>query len=176
MKSIVQIGIISMLMIVSSAVRGQIGSAEAQVNLSLAQVMSVEVGHNSVVIPMDLPVHFQNGNSSGELINHLQVNSILPYFLRVRAEESTFSLDGMVTPLPVSVIRIDATVNSGTGVTTATPLYLSASSGDVLQSTANEVSQSFNVSYSIPQAQTSSFLNREPGVYTTTVIYTIVPQ
>jgi hypothetical protein len=164
-----------MLLVVPKAV-AQISTAESEVNLQLEQILSVEISQSSVSIPMNTPAHYLQGSSSQEITNHLQVSATSSYVLRVRTEDEYFNLDAGLSTLPVSTVRLNLTDNGATGVTVLTPVSLSNSDTDVASSGANEIVQYYNAVYEIPQSQTQSYINKEDGNYTTTVIYTIVPQ
>lgn len=165
-----------LLFLVSPRALAQIGSAEAQVNLHLQQVLSVQVSQASVSIPMNTPVHYLQGNSTPQLTNHLQVSATASYVLRVRTENDYFNLNSGISTLPVNTVQLKLTENGATGVNVLTPKSLSSTDTDIVTSNANEVVQNFNATYEIPQSETENYLNREEGSYSTTVIYTIVPQ
>lgn len=170
------ISVFVLLICGSVSLQAQIGSAESEVNLVLQGVSSVEIGQSSVSIPMNIPIHFLQGNSTGTLNNHISVNSTSPYSLQVRTTEGVFNLNSNLTTLPVNVVQLSVSVNTGTGITLLPPINLSNTNTDILTSSANEALQTFDAVYIIPQSETDQFLNREEGNYTTTLIYTIMPQ
>lgn len=163
----------------------QIGSAETQVNVLIGQVISIEVTQPSVNIDMGLSTHYINGSSSGQQTNHIKVTSNNGYEINVRATTEYFSLNGNMTTLPVNTIMIatslgDDLTGSGSAAPASlqinNPVPLSTSNTNIVSSGEGESARGFHVTYSIPASQTSNYLNKEPGTYTTNVIYTVVPQ
>lgn len=157
-------------------VMAQLGSAETQISLNLQQLVSLEIGNSNVTIPMYLPAHFENGNSTSLITNHLQVNATSGYIIKVRAEQETFTVDGAPSTVPVNTIQLSITSNSGSGITNLTPVYMSENQVNVISSNANQTLESFNAMYAIPANKTNEFVGKPGGNYTTTLIYTIVPQ
>jgi hypothetical protein len=154
----------------------QLGSAEAEINLNLQQILSLEIGTTNVTIPMYLPAHFENGNATAPLNNHIQVNATSAYTIKVRAEQDTFTVDGAPSTVPINTIQLSVSANAGTGITVLTPSNMSDSDVQIINSNANQIQQSFNAIYAIPQNKANEFLGKPGGNYTTTLIYTIVPQ
>lgn len=163
----------------------QIGSAETQVNVLIGQVLSIQVSQPSVNIDMGLTSHFINGNSSAQQSNHVQITSNNGYEVSVRSATEFFSLNGNTTTLPVNTIMVHTEIGDDlTGGGSNPPASLSVN-GSVPLSTGNatvitsgegESARGFNVTYTIPASQTNNYLNKEPGTYSTSIVYTIVPQ
>ena len=163
----------------------QIGSAETQVNIVINQVQSIEVSQPSVSINMNNVSHFLNGNSSGQQVNHVKVISSAGYQVTAKASTQHFSLNGSVTTLPVNTVAIKTTVgndlsNTNTappsGLQVAPQASISTSPNTIITSPTGEYGRGYNVEYSISAQQSPAYLNRTPGAYTTTVMYTLVPQ
>ncbi len=163
----------------------QIGSAETQVNVLIGQVLSIQVSQPSVNIDMGLSTHFINGNSSAQQTNHIQITSNNGYEVSVRSASQFFSLNGNTSTLPVNTIMVQTTLGDDLTGTNSSPssslsvngsVPLSTSDATVITSGEGESARGFHVTYSIPASQTGSYLNKEPGTYTTSIIYTVVPQ
>lgn len=149
------------------------------------QVHSITVSQSSVSINMSQPSHFLAGNSSGQQANHVQVISSTGYQVTVKAGTQYFSLNGSVTTLPVNTIAVQTTVGSDltntntsppSGITATPQVVLSTAPATIATSPSGEWGRGFNVNYVIPATQSPSYLNKAPGTYTTTVVYTLVPQ
>lgn len=161
----------------------QIGSAAAQVNVIIAaQALSIEVAQPSVTIQMGQTSHFIMGNSSAQQPNHVKISSGSGYQVNVKAIASNFSLNGNTTTLPVNTIRVQTSIGTGSSSTPPTGLQvvpqvpLTVTQTQIVSATSGETTRGFNVTYSIPANQANSYLNRDEGTYSTTVVYTIVPQ
>lgn len=157
-------------------VSAQLGSSETEISLNLQQILSLEIGTTNVSIPMYLPAHFENGNETAHLVNHLQVSATSAYIIKVRAEQETFTVDGAPSSVPVNTIQLSITPNSGTGITNLTPSNMSDSDVQIINSNANQIQQTYNAVYAIPQNKTNEFVGKPGGNYTTALIYTIVAQ
>ena len=161
----------------------QIGSAASQVNVIIAaQALSIEVTQPSVTIQMGQTSHFILGNSSAQQPNHVKISSGSGYQVNVKAITDNFSLNGNATTLPVNTIRVQTTVGTGTsstppaGLQVVPQVSLSSTQTQIASASSGEGTRGFNVTYNIPSTQANNYLNRDPGTYSTTVIYTIVPQ
>lgn len=163
----------------------QVGSAETQVNIVINQVQSIEVAQPSVNINMNQPSHFKNGNSSGQQSNHVKVISSAGYQVTVKASTQYFSLNGSVTTLPVNTIALKTTVGTNLSNTNTAPpaglivipqTTVSSLPSTIIASPSGEYGRGYNVEYSIPAQKASAYINRTPGSYTTTVVYTLIPQ
>lgn len=161
----------------------QIGSAASQVNVIIAaQALSIEVTQPTVTIQMGQTSHFILGNSSPQQPNHVKISSGSGYQVNVKAITDNFSLNGNATTLPVNTVRVQTTIGTGTATPPPTGLQvvaqvpLSSAQTQIASATSGEGTRGFNVTYTIPSNQANNYLNRDPGTYSTTVIYTIVPQ
>jgi len=180
-----QIRIIILLLFCPIAALAQIGSAQSQVNIIISQAQSIEVLQPSVNISMTQASHYLNGSSSGVQSNHVQVTSTTGYQLNVRSLTQFFSLNGSTTTLPVNSIAVQTTVgsdltNTGTaapaGLQVVSQVPLSATAATIATSPIGEGGRGFNVNYTIPANQTQNYLNKAAGTYSTTVVYTLLPQ
>lgn len=163
----------------------QLGSGQSQVNLIIIQALSIEVAQPSVSIDMAQTSHFLNGSASGQQSNHVQVVATTGYEVSVKSVTEFFSFSGNSTTLPVSTIAVQTQTGSDlTGSNSAPPaglqvvpqVMLSTSATPVATCTSGEGGRGFHVNYAIPTTQTPKFLNRNPGTYTTTIVYTLLPQ
>lgn len=134
---------------------------------------------------MNQASHFLSGNSSGQKVNHVKVISSAGYQVTVKASTQYFSLNGSVTTLPVNTIALKTAVGSDLSNTNTSPpaglqvvsqTMLSTSPNTIITSPKGEYGRGYNVEYSIPAQQSPAYLNRTSGTYTTTVVYTLVPQ
>lgn len=149
------------------------------------QVHSITVSQPSVTINMSQPSHFIGGNSSGQQSNHVQVTSSTGYQVTVKASTQYFSLNGNATSLPVNTIGVQAAIGSDltntgapipSGLTASPQVMLSTVPATIVTSPTGEWGRGFHVNYVIPATQSPVYLNKAPGTYTTTVMYTLVPQ
>lgn len=163
----------------------QIGSAETQVNVLISQVLSIEVMQPSVNIQMGMMPDFINGADSGQQSNHIKVTSNTAYSVTIRAVTGTFSNNGNNTTLPVNTIQVETTVGddlTGSGDPVPSGLQampntpLSENESTIINSPVGESARGFNINYRIPGGQTNAYLNRPPGTYTTSIVYSIIPQ
>lgn len=167
-----------------TAMAQSIGSAQTQVNITIAQVQSIQIAQPTVNISMAKPSHFLLGNDSGQQPNHIKVSSSTAYEVTVKTSSEYFSLNGNDTSLPVNTIAVKTTIgdlaNSNalppTGLQVAPQIMLSASPTTIIRSPAGEWGRGFHVNYAIPETKSPSYLNRETGTYSTTIMYTLIPQ
>jgi len=174
-----------LLLLFPVIVFSQVGSAETQVNIVINQVQSIQVSQPSVNINMNQASHFLSGNSSGQLANHVKVISSAGYQVTAKASTQYFSLNGSVTTLPVNTIVLKTNIGSDLSNTNTAPpgglmvvpqTTVTTTAKTIITSPTGEYGRGYNVEYSIPAAQTPAYLNRTPGAYTTTLVYTLVPQ
>lgn len=161
-----------------------IGSAQTQVNITIAQVQSIQVSQPTVNINMTQPSHFILGNASGLQSNHIRVSSSTAYQVTVKASTEYFSHNGNSTPLRVNTIALKTTIGNLTnsnatspaGLQIAPQIMLSTLPTTLITSPAGEWGRGFHVNYVIPETKSPDYLNREAGTYSTTVMYTLIPQ
>lgn len=161
-----------------------IGSAQTQVNVTIAQVQSIQVSQPTVSINMTQPSHFISGNSSGLQSNHVRVSSSTAYQVTVKTSTQYFSRNGNSTTLPVNTVAVKTTTGNLTNSNAAPPaglqvvpqIFLSTLPTTIITSPAGEWGRGFNVNYTIPETKSPSYLNRQAGTYSTTVTYTLIPQ
>ena len=163
-----------------------IGSGQTQVNVSVAQVQSLEVSQPTVGIDMSQTSHFINGNASPQQANHIQITSNTGFEVSVKSVTQFFSLNGSVTTLPVSTIMLhtvagDDLTGSGAVVPPAgtqiiSPVQLSTSATTIVTADHGEGKRGYDITYSIPETQSGNYLNRPSGTYSTTIVYTLVAQ
>ncbi len=167
-----------------TAIAQSIGSAQTQVNVTIAQVQSIQISQPTVNISMAQPYHFLLGNSSGQQSNHIKVSSSTAYEVTVKASTEYFSHNGNSTTLPVNTIAVKTITgtltNSNaappTGLQVASQIMLSTLPTTIIKSPAGEWGRGFHVNYVIPETKSPSYLNREAGTYSTTIMYTLIPQ
>jgi hypothetical protein len=174
-----------MLFLPSAFTWAQIGSAQSQVNIIISQVHTIQVSQPSVSIDMSDISHYISGSSSGQQTDHVKVVSSSAYQVTVKSATQYFSLNGGATTLPVNTIAVNTTTGSDLTGTNAQPpaglvvtpqVQLSTTAATIVNSPEGEWGRGYNVNYSIPQAMTPNYMNRDNGTYTTTVTYTLVPQ
>lgn len=160
------------------------GSAQTQVNIIIAPAQSITVTQPTVSVQMTQAAHYVSGNSSGVQADHVRVTSTTGYQVTVRSQAQFFTLSGSATTLPVSTLAVQTTLGtdfSGTspsapaGMTITPQTMLSTTATTIVNTPTGEASRGFNVNYAIPSNQTSSYLNRTPGTYSTTVTYSLIP-
>lgn len=177
--------LILLLLFLPLASWAQIGSAQSQVNIVIAQVHSIQVTQSTVNIAMSQLSHYISGSSSGQQADHVKVVSSNAYQVTVKASTQYLSHNGSATTLPVNTIAVNTTVGSDlTGANAAPPanlvvtpqVPLNIAATTIVNSPQGSFGRGYNVNYSIPQGMTSNYMDRDEGTYTTTVTYTLVPQ
>jgi hypothetical protein len=163
-----------------------IGSAQTQVNVTIAQVQSLEISQPTVNINMSQTSHFVNGSASPLQSDHLKVTSNTGFEVSVKSVTQYFSLNGSVSTLPVNTIMLQTAAGSdltGLGVANppadtvvSTPVMLSTTATPLITADEGEGKRGYHVTYSVPATQSANYLNRASGVYSTTIIYTLVAQ
>jgi len=151
-------------------------TAAAQVNITLAPILSLEISQATVNIDMSLPSQFTQGSSSSLQTDHIKVSTTSAYTISVNTSTANFELTGSSTTLAVNTVQLEVSPNVPSNVITYTPIYLSPTSEVIIDSNAETVTQTFNAQYSIPNAKTHQYLNRASGNYKTMVVYTIAPK
>lgn len=161
-----------------------IGSAQTQVNITIAQVQSIQISQPTVSISMAKPSHFLFGNDSGQQPNHIKVSSSTAYEVTVKTNSEYFSHNGNNTSLPVNTIAVKTSIGSlansnatpPAGLQVAPEVILSTSPTTIIKSPAGEWGRGFHVNYLIPETKSPNYLNREAGTYSTTIMYSLIPQ
>lgn len=163
----------------------QIGSAQSQVNIIIAQVQSIQVTQPNVSINMNQVSHYKNGNSSGQQSNHVKVSTSTGYQVTVKASTQYFSHNGSNSTVPVNTITLQTAVGNDltnsnaappAGLTVTPQTVLSTSPSTIVSSPSGEWSRGFHVNYTIPANKANEYMDIDSGTYTTTVTYTLVPQ
>ena len=154
-------------------------------NIIIAQVQSIQVSQPTVNINLNQVSHFKSGNSSGQQSNHVKVSASTGYQVTVKASTQYFSHNGGATTIPVNTVNVNTVTGDDTtganaappaGLTVAPQTTLSTTPSVIVTSPSGTFGRGFHVNYAIPAAKAPSYLNRDEGSYTTTVIYTLVPQ
>lgn len=156
-----------------------------RVNLQDAYSIVIPAAQNQVTIDMILPAHFQNGNSAPLQSNHLQVSASDEFEVKVAA---TADLNFGSEFIPVSTVSVTPTAGTFLGAGTdpgidssfpalpvPIPVNLDATAGTTIITSGSGDIRGYNMLYSIPASETSEYLNRPAGIYTTTVVYAIMP-
>ncbi|MFH6937718.1 hypothetical protein [Flavobacterium sp. FlaQc-30] len=184
MKTLKNIQDLFLLLCPIAAMAQNIGSAQTQVNVTIAQVQSIQISQPTVNISMAKPSHFLLGNDSGQQTNHIKVSSSTAYEVTVKASTEYFSHNGNSTSLPVNTVAVKTVTGSLTNSTAQPPaglqvvpqIMLSALPATIIKSPSGEWGRGFHVNYAIPETKSPSYLNRESGTYSTTVMYSLIPQ
>ncbi|RDI11216.1 hypothetical protein DEU42_106150 [Flavobacterium sp. AG291] len=151
-------------------------------NVNLASVLAIEVSDPTVVIQMNTPAHFSSGSTTGTLSDHLKVTANEGFTVTV---EAAGNLSNAGEEIPVSTVVVSSSSGSYLGASGSTApttnptfpssaLALSSSAPVTIISCATGDLRGYDVAYSIPAANTPSYLDKTPGVYTTLLTYTIV--
>jgi hypothetical protein len=167
-----------------AAMAQSIGSAQTQVNVTIAQVQSIQISQPTVNISMAKPSHFLYGNDSGQQSNHIKVSSSTAYEVTVKASSEYFSHNGNSTSLPVNTIALKTVTGNLTNSNAVPPaglkvvpqIMLSTLPTTIIKSPVGEWGRGFHVNYAIPETKSPNYLNRESGTYSTTIMYTLIPQ
>lgn len=173
-----------LFLILPTGITAQLQSSRAQVNVTIAQVQSITIGQPSVAIQLTQMAQYASGNASAVQINHISVGSTTNYQVSVRAQSEFLSING--TPvIPVNTIIVQTAMGldlTGTNMpastaTTIVPSVALANTDTVVISNAQpEGARGYNITYAIPASQTEQYLNRLPGTYSTSIIYTLAAQ
>lgn len=150
-------------------------------NVNLGSVLAIEVANPSVTINMTTATHLTEGNSTGELSDHLKVTATEGYTVTV---EASGNLSNSGVEIPVSTVTIKTEKGSylgaaGSTAPTTNPTFpltepaLSATAPVKIIDSSTGDFRGFNVTYTIPANETPAYLDKATGVYTTTLTYTI---
>lgn len=182
MKTFYKISLALAVMLISGSAFSQESEAETTLNVVLADTYNMEIGQETVTIPMNDADHFVNGSSSGLQQNHLQITATQGYTVEVEAETDLI-LDGGTEDIAVENVNVevtslgyDFTQNSGgvTGFNSSGAISLSPTDAQQVFSSDADLKRGYHVNYSIPASKASNFLNKTAGTYSTKVIYTLM--
>jgi hypothetical protein len=151
----------------------------------ITQAQSISITQSTVDIQLNQMAHYVSGNTSGIQTNHIQVGSTTNYQISVKAGSDFLNFSGSNSTIPVNSIALQTTLGSDlTGGNTPAPsttiitpsIALGTTETIIIKNAVAEGARGYNVSYAIPAANTSYYLNKPTGTYTTTVIYTLASQ
>lgn len=164
---------------------GQTYTAQNQVNVTIAQVQNITIAQASVNLPLTTTAQYVAGSSSGPQLNHIKVVSTATYQVSIRAQQSFLLFNGSSSSVPVSSIEVKTTAGTDltgngapfSGATQIVPsVALSVTETMLIGNAPPEAGRGYNVTYVIPAANTTYYLNQPSGTYTTTIIYTLSAQ
>ncbi len=175
---------ILMMLCAPTAMFSQIGFAETNVNIVIAQMQSIEISHLSVSIDMNQALHYLSGSSSGLLQDHIRITSSAGYQVTVRSDSEFFLYNGSSSTLPVNSIALglySGTDLSGPVTSPSEPVLLPiaaipAQPLTVISCSSPGGSRGYNAEYRISSQNAPVYINRLPGIYSTTIVYTLLPQ
>src|SRR5690606_10326830 len=109
MTKIFKIASIAIVALIATTASAQDNQTQLNVNLANAYSVVVNPTQNSVTIDMNLPAHFQNGNSSAAQADHIQVSASGDY------EVTVFALGDLVAGSEtIAVNTVTVTPTAGT--------------------------------------------------------------
>lgn len=149
-------------------------SADVQFNLVLTDVQSITLNQNqkNVTIVLNDAADFASGKTLVQP-DHIKISSTSDYEIKVMASTD---LKGISANIPVGTIGVFPSLGSRGGPS-STPLffsdiYLSTDQQTLVQSDDGDVLRSFDIDYNVSGEQ---LYNKPAGTYTTTIIYSILP-
>lgn len=147
------------------------GTLQTQRNGTLEVVVSdlgeLIANQQAVNLRFTTTSHYVNGVSQ-DMPAHLKISKTTPYNLYVRATTENFA-SGPNT-IPLSVMKIGP-MNGQTGMNT---ISLSTTAQQLIQAADPVIDRLLNIKYSIPATETDHFLNKPPGTYSTSIIFSFV--
>ena len=179
MTKFFKIASIAIVALIATTASAQLNQTELRVNLANAYSVVVNPAQNSVTIDMNLPEHFQLGNSSTSQANHLQVSATGDFVVKVSALADLVNGSETIAVNTVTVTPSEGTyLGGGTDPGLAStfqtqPIEVGAANEQTIITSTTGDLRGYNMVYTIPAANTGSYLDHTPGVYTATVVYTI---
>lgn len=149
------------------------GSSQVGVNLNLSEVLqiSTSAGQEIVNIPFTTAAHYVQGNSFSAT-NQLVITATTEYQVTVQASQD-FTNGGETIP----VDKLKLSLSNGTGGN-STPSYATdmpmstAIAQQVLATDSGDMQRKVNVNYFVEPGPW--LLDVSPGIYSTTLTYTII--
>ncbi|WP_410878811.1 hypothetical protein [Myroides sp. DW712] len=183
MKTTFKLALVAALSFISVTSFAQEGnkksSGTTNLNVNLSDVYELNVTNASVTIPMNTVEQFQQGSTSGELKNHLEVTATQKYEIKVVAS-SDLNNSGVTIPVNTVEVRIKGNTNLAEG---AAPTNFTAShniaqlatteSSPLVTTSTGTAKMGYAVEYAIPASQTAAYTDKKEGTYTTTVTYNL---
>ncbi|RDI11215.1 hypothetical protein DEU42_106149 [Flavobacterium sp. AG291] len=161
----------------------QIGFAETNVNITIAQLQSIEVSHSSVSINMNQASHFITGSSTGVLNDHVRIVSSTAYQVTVQADSQFFFYNGVLSTLPIGSVLLGISSPQGlsgpqpaTVVIVSPEVDLPSQPLTIISAASQGLNTSYAMEYKIPAKNAVLYLNRPPGTYSSSITYTLLPQ
>ncbi len=116
---------------------------------------------------------YQLGKSQN-MPNHLLISNSSPYEVYVKSGSSFFTLNGVPSAIPASVLQIE----NGSGETTVITRSLSTTPQPILSNAPAVVNRNVSIQYKIPAEKTNLLFGRTTGntPYLLTVIYSFTNQ
>ncbi|MEN9980790.1 MAG: hypothetical protein RIR67_1215 [Bacteroidota bacterium] len=182
MKKVVKNALLATVLFTGAVAAAQTAtgkSASTTLNVNLDNAYDIQIGQSSVSIDMKTPDHFQQGNDSGKKTGHVIVSSNTGFEVKVAAE--TELLNNGVS-IPVSTVTVTPTLGaykgSGTAPTVA-DLTLTQNAlavgteKTIIAKNSGETKREYDVVYAISAEQANQYLNKNTGVYSTKVTYSL---
>lgn len=182
MKKVVRIASFALVLSTGLIAQAQTStgkSAATTLNVNLDNAYDIQVGQSSVSIDMKTPNHFQLGNDSGKQTGHVVVSSNTGYEVKVAAE--TELLNHGVS-IPVSTVTVTPTLGAykGTGnaptvadVTLTQNALAVGTEKTIIAKNSGETKREYDVVYAISAQQANEYLNKNTGIYSTKVTYSL---
>ncbi|MFD0699484.1 hypothetical protein [Myroides pelagicus] len=181
MKTIFKLAVVTVVALVSGSTFAQDkkSSATTNLNVNLADIYELTVNDPSVNIDMNTVEHFQHGNTSGELANHVQVTATQKYEVKVVAS-SDLTNNGITIPVNTVEVRVKGNTNLAKG---SAPANFTAThnvaalntteSNAIITTTSGSAKMGYAIEYAIPAEQTAAYTDKAEGTYSTTVTYNL---
>jgi len=149
-------------------------SNDVTLNIRLYPVQSIEViGEDIVNLDYTTKYDYLNGVSSKKL-NHLKVFSTGSFAIQVKSQSENLVLNGRSIPVS-DVTIIPTTSESGLDLSSK---VLSVSDEIIASSSTGIVDKFIDIEYKASGDYINKYVNSDgnPNVFSTTVLYTIIPQ
>lgn len=147
------------------------GTLQAQSNGTLevtVQDMSELIANQQTVsLLFSTGDNYQNGVNQ-DMPSHITLSKTTPYNLYVRSSTPNFASGS--NNIPLNVMRIGPMP----GQTSMQTVTLSTTPQQLINTADPVIDRSLNIRYSIPASETSKLLNKQAGIYTTSIIFSFI--
>lgn len=167
--------IITALLLTALSAQSQIGSASTNVNVTINEILSINVFNNNVNININNAEDVINGKTK-QMLSHVQITSTVPYEVRVSASSNFI---GQTSAEEIDIQHLKLNVTAGAGVNFSPQTDVTAiittdlESGALLgSSTSGDVNRILDISYFMEGGE---HLLVSPDTYSNIITYSIIP-
>lgn len=146
-------------------------SAKLSVQISNIQSIQINDQQQNVEISINNLDDFLNGKSNNKQ-DHIEVMSNGKYEIRVVANGHLIKGDSKIEIDQIKLTPNFGTKGRSTNDINFFPVDLSLENNTIISSSKGDVKRSFNINYYLKSS--NQLINSEPGIYNTTITYTII--